>query len=169
MYFVNAFFIFSTISSLSPKLSRHSVVDGEVQLFAVTYTKRQGVNSVSLSYLPKGKVDDAIFLARVCQHPSEHRNKMSSTIVPCGKVHFHKASEGFYRLLEEREAGKPLATLAKHFADPDAEVLPTQESVNVIAKRMFDLRSRTINVYKGKDMIDYMKKNIREEVGREKK
>ncbi len=42
-----------------------SVVDGKVQLFAVTYTKRQGVNSIALTYIPEGNLDESIFLARV--------------------------------------------------------------------------------------------------------
>ena len=146
-----------------------SVIDGKVHLFAVTYTKRQGVNSIALTYLPEGNVDESIFLARVCYHPDEHRNKADSTIIPSRTVHLHKASEKYYAVVDEREKDKPDITIAKHYAHPDAVALDTKESVNVVGKRLFKLSHRTIDMYQGKDMIDYMKKNINKEIERGKK
>ena len=146
-----------------------SVVDGDVQLFAVTYTNKQGVNSIALTYLPQGDVDKSIFVARVCHHGSEHRNKTDNTIIPARTVHLHKASERYYAVIDEREAGKPPLTIAKHYLDPDAVELETNSGVNFVGRKLFNLSAKKIDIYQGKDMLEYAKKDIKKELGREKR
>ncbi len=145
-----------------------SVINGHVQLFAVTYTSKLGINSVSLSYLPKGKVEDAIFLARICKHPNEHINKLDGKKIESQTLHIHKASEEFYKHIFEKKRGKPPLAFARAFVDPDAEVLEFEnghENVKDIAKEMFGLkRHKKINIYNGKDMAYSMKKEISREL-----
>jgi len=145
-----------------------SVVDGHVHLFAVTYTSKLGINSVSLSYLPRGKVEDAIFLARICKHPNEHINKLNGKKIESQTLHIHKASEEFYKYIFEKKRGKSPLAFARAFVDPDAEVLEFEnghENVKDIAKEMFGLhRHKKINIYNGKDMAYSMKKEINREL-----
>ena len=142
-----------------------SVIDDEVHLFAVAYTNKNGIHSVGITYLPNGQVEKAIFLSRVCYHPTPHYNKMTKTTIEGGIVHIHTASEDYYNFILNNRGDKKPSKIAKDFADPDAVVyeVPEGESSNVkdIAKKLFLLnRHKKIDIYVGKSIISDMKTDI---------
>ena len=148
-----------------------SVIDDEVHLFAVTYTNKNGIHSVGITYLPNGQVEEAIFLSRVCYHPTPHDNKMTKTTIEGGIVHIHTASEDYYNFILNNRGDKKPSKIAKDFADPDAVVyeVPEGESKNVkdIAKKLFLLnRHKKLDIYVGKSMISDMKTDINRLMGK---
>lgn len=142
-----------------------SIVDGNIELFAVTFTKREGINSVALTYLPEGKVENAIFLARVCYHPADHFNKLEPTVIKGKQVHLHKASQRFYEEMKIRKQNSPPDKLAKIYVDPDAVVLEPIDGINdvkYLARKLFKLGglNKSINISTGKDSMKILKRDI---------
>ncbi len=146
-----------------------SVIEGKVHLFAVSYASYRDVNSTSISYLPNGNVNEAIFLARVCRHANEHINS-DGTKIEAFELHIHKATQEYFENTLKIKSGKHPSKIAAAFYEADAEKLNMEnEDVKKIARREFLLeRNLVVSISSRKDNVEVLKRDIEDKLAYKK-